>query len=153
MIEVAESFLVVAPVDEVWRLLADPYSVVGCVPGAAITGESDDGSLETTLSVKFGPLSVTFQAVTLVELDEVAKEGRVTARGRDKQGGARFTAAVTFSVNASGTADACVVSTRGEIDLKGPLASMIETGAAVVVKRMSADFAACLRTRLTPASA
>jgi uncharacterized protein len=148
MIEVNESFSVPAPADEVWRMMADPYAVVGCVPGAAITGEAEDGSLETTVSVKFGPLNVSFQALASLELDEVAKSGQVTARGRDKQGGARFTASMTFSVAPEG--DGSLVSTHGGVDLKGPLASMIETGAGVVVKRMSADFATCLRSKLSP---
>ncbi len=151
MISVNESFSVAAPVEEVWLVMADPYAVVGCVPGAAITGVAEDGSLQTSVSVKFGPLSVTFQALASLELHEVSHEGRVSARGRDKQGGARFTASMTFTVNPS--ADGCMVSTRGEVDLKGPLASMIETGAGVVVKRMSADFAACLRTKLSGAGA
>jgi carbon monoxide dehydrogenase subunit G len=145
MIEVNEDFSVPAAVHEVWRLLADPYTVVGCVPGAAITSVGEDGSLDTTLSVKFGPLSVAFQALATLELNEVAHEGRVSARGRDKQGGARFQASATFSVTP--VSEGSLVTTRGEVDLKGPLASMIETGAGAVVKRMSADFAACLRAR------
>lgn len=151
MIEVNESFSVPAPVEEVWQLLADPSAVVSCVPGAAITGVADDGSLDTTVSVKFGPLNVVFQALASLELNEVTHEGRVSARGRDKQGGARFEASATFSVSAEG--DGSVVTTLGQVDLKGPLASMIETGAGVVVKRMSTEFAACLRSKVTPAEA
>src|SRR5437764_11878030 len=135
MIEVNERFSVPASVDEVWQLLADPHIVVGCVPGAAITAVGEDGSLDTTLSVKFGPLSVAFQALASLELNEVTHEGRVSARGRDKQGGARFQASATFSVTEDG--EGSLVTTRGEVDLKGPLASMIETGAGAVVKRMS----------------
>jgi carbon monoxide dehydrogenase subunit G len=145
VIEITETFSVAAPPETVWRLLADPPAVVGCVPGAAIVGQADDGSLETTLSVKFGPLNVSFRANAEVELDEVKHEGRVTARGRDKQGGARFQASASFGVTPS--EDGSVVTTRGQVDLSGPLASMIETGAGVVVKRMSAEFADCLRAR------
>jgi uncharacterized protein len=150
MIEITETFSVAAPPEDVWRLLADPAAVVGCVPGAAIVSHNDDGSLETTLTVRFGPLSVTFQAHAELELDEHEREGRIRARGRDKQGGARFQASASFGVTPSDAGS--VVTTRGEVDLSGRLASMIETGAGVVVKRMSAEFADCLRARCAAAA-
>src|SRR5579871_1106303 len=90
MIEVDEKFEVAAPPVTVWQLLSDPQAVVGCVPGASIVSVNDDGSLETALTVKFGPIGVSFQAHAELELDEPAMQGRLTARGRDKQGGARF---------------------------------------------------------------
>ena len=145
MIEVDERFEVSAPPEAVWQLLADPHAVVGCVPGAAIVSQNDDGSLETTLGVKFGPLNVAFQGHAELELDEVAKRGRILARGKDKQGGARFTASAAFHV--SGTDQGSLVTTRGEVEISGRLASLIEGGASVVVKRMSDDFANCLRMR------
>jgi carbon monoxide dehydrogenase subunit G len=145
VIEVDEKFDVAAPPTTVWELLADPQAVVGCVPGAAIVAENDDGSMEASLTVKFGPVSVTFQAHAVLELDETAMRGRLSARGRDKQGGARFEASATFSVvEAEIGSD---VSTHGEVQISGRLASMIEGGAGVVAKRMSAQFAECLRAR------
>jgi len=145
VIEVDERFDVPAPPEMVWELLADPRAVVGCVPGAAITAENDDGSLETALTVKFGPVGVTFQAHAELELDPAAMRGRLSARGRDKQGGARFQASATFGV---APADAgSTVTTHGEVEISGRLASMIEGGAGVVAKRMSTQFAECLRAR------
>jgi uncharacterized protein len=151
VIEVDERFEVAAPPTAVWQLLADPYAVVGCVPGASITSRADDGSLETTLSVKFGPVGVAFQAHAELELDPAAMQGRITARGRDKQGGARFTASAAFDVTPAG--EGSVVTTHGEVNITGRLASMIEGGAQVVVKRMSNEFANCLRARCAGASA
>jgi carbon monoxide dehydrogenase subunit G len=149
VIEVDEQFEVAAPPSEVWQLLADPYAMVGCVPGAAIASHNDDGSFETTLNVKFGPLNVGFQAHTVLELDPAEMRGRLSARGKDKQGGARFQASATFSVMSAETGS--LVTTGGEVDMSGPLASLIEGGAAAVVKRMSTDFATCLRARCAAA--
>src|SRR5436190_16753284 len=98
MIEVDERFEVPAPPPAVWSVLADPYAVVGCVPGAAIVSQADDGALETTLTVKFGPLSVVFQARAVLDLDDDQMRGQLSARGRDKQGGARFQASAEFNV-------------------------------------------------------
>jgi uncharacterized protein len=147
VIEVDEQFEVPAAPDIVWQLLADPYAVVGCVPGAAIVGQQDDGSLDTTLTVKFGPLGVAFQARAELSLEPAARRGQLTARGRDKQGGARFQATAWFSVSDVSAGAAAVVTTRGEVEISGRLASMIESGAGVVAKRMSSAFAECLRAR------
>jgi carbon monoxide dehydrogenase subunit G len=151
VIEVDEKFKVDAPPATVWQVLSDPRAVVGCVPGASIVSVDDDGSLETALNVKFGPMYVSFQAHAELELDEPAMQGRLTARGRDKQGGARFEASAAFSVVAAEAGSE--VSTHGEIDIRGRLASMIEGGAGVVVKRMSAEFATCLQARCAARSA
>jgi uncharacterized protein len=145
MIEVDERFEVPAPAGTVWQILADPYTVVECVPGASLIGENDDGSFETTLTVKFGPMSVAFQARVVLELDSLARTGRISAQGKDKLGGARFAAMATFQVldDPLGT----VVSTHGQVEISGRLASVIEGGAGIVVKRMSAEFARCLSAR------
>ena len=145
VIEVDERFEVAAPPITVWQLLADPKAVVGCVPGASILSHNEDGSLETALTVKFGPLSIAFNAHAELELDNAAMSGQITARGKEKQGGARFTASASFGVTAKG--EGALVRTHGEVDVTGRLASMIEGGAQVVVNRMSAQFADCLRAR------
>jgi uncharacterized protein len=147
VIEVDEQFEVPAPASVVWQLLADPHAMVGCVPGAAIVGEQPDGSLDTTLSIKFGPVGVAFQARAVLELDADARRGRLSARGKDKQGGARFEATATFSVAEQPTGSGSIVLTHGQVDISGRLASLIEGGASVVVKRMSAEFASCLSAR------
>jgi carbon monoxide dehydrogenase subunit G len=152
VIEVDEQFEVAATPEVVWSLLADPAAVVGCVPGAAIVAHNEDGSLETTLTVKFGPLGVAFQARAELSLDAAARRGSLTARGRDKQGGARFQATAWFAVAGDPGSSESVVTTRGEVEISGRLASMIESGAGAVVKRMSSAFATCLRARCTDAS-
>lgn len=146
MIEVNEQFDVAASSSAVWQLLADPYAVVGCVPGAAIVGQDTDGTLKTTLTVKFGPMAISFQASARLELEPQQLRGRLTARGKDKQGGARFQASASFSV-AELPGGGVVVKLLGEVDISGRLASLIEGGAGVIVKRMSAEFASCLRAR------
>ncbi len=144
MIEISEQFEVLAPPHIVWELLSDPDAVVGCVPGAAITGRQPDGSLDTTLTVKFGPLRVGFQAQAIFELEPGRMHGRLSARGKDNQGGARFRADTSFDVGLNPSGKGTLVALRGEVNITGRLASLIEGGASVVVKQMSADFSKCL---------
>ena len=150
MIEISEQFEVLAPPWTVWALLSDPNAVVGCVPGAAITGRQPDGSLDTTLTVKFGPLRVEFQAQAVLDLEPERMHGRLSARGKDRQGGARFQADALFDVTAHPSGNGALVAIHGEVNISGRLASLIEGGASVVVRRMSADFSSCLSARCTP---
>jgi len=145
MIEVDERFEVPATAAAVWAILADPYTVVECVPGAAIVAQDEDGSLATTLAVKFGPMSVAFQARASLELDGLARTGRISANGRDKLGGARFSATASF--RAVDQPSGALVEIHGQVEISGRLASVIEGGAGIVVKHMSAEFARCLRAR------
>jgi carbon monoxide dehydrogenase subunit G len=107
--------------------------------------EVDEQFAVATLTVKFGPMSIAFQARAMLELEADARTGRLSAKGKDKQGGARFAATATFQV-----ADqplGAVVSIHGQVEISGRLASVIEGGAGIVVKRMSAEFARCLSAR------
>ena len=152
MIEIDERFEVDASPESVWKILSDPREVVGCVPGAKLLAEHDDGTYDGSLTVKFGPLGVTFQAHVALELDQPACEGHLTARGRDNQGGTRFRGMASFSVSQRSPLPGSLVTIRGGVDLSGRLASMIEGGAAVVVRRMSAEFAERLAARCSGAT-
>jgi carbon monoxide dehydrogenase subunit G len=131
----------------VWALLSDPRAVVDCVPGAALGDQHGDGSFDATLTVKFGPARVTFRARVAVEFDEAAMAGRVTSKGKDKQGGTRFTATMSFKVVEQVEAPGAAILIDAEVDIGGRLASLVESGAALVVKRMTSEFSERLAAR------
>jgi carbon monoxide dehydrogenase subunit G len=156
MIQISERFDVpCASPDFVWDLLSDPKAVVECVPGAALGEEHEDGSFDGSLTVKFGPARVTFRAHIELELDAAAKTGRVTSRGKDSQGGTRFRAAMTFKVleQAEGEQPGATVFIEGENEISGKLAGLVESGAKIVIKRMSAEFAQNLAARCAATNA
>jgi carbon monoxide dehydrogenase subunit G len=147
VIEVHEQFDVPADPDRVWQVLSDPQAVVGCVPGASIVGQDEDGSLDTSLQVKFGPTRVTFRARAALDLDESTHTGRITAQGKDSVGGTRMRSTATFAVAPAPTNSGSRVTVDGTVEVSGRLAGLIEGGANIVVKRMSADFAQRLAAR------
>jgi carbon monoxide dehydrogenase subunit G len=136
-----------------WAVISDPYAVVDCVPGVAILGRNDDGTYDITLAVKFGPARIAFKGRVTMVLDEAARRGRVTALGIDSIGGTRARAAMTFEVAprspGSPGSPGSMVSMRGDVEISGRLASVIEGGAGIVVKRTSAEFAERLAARCT----
>ena len=147
MIEIRERFDVPAGPDAAWAVLSDPHAVVGCVPGAKIDKEEDDGSLDASVVVKFGPTRVTFRVKASLELDETARQGTITAQGRDSIGGTRMRSTAQFGVTPGPGGNGSAVAIDGNVEVSGRLASLIEGGASLVVKRMSREFAERLAAR------
>jgi carbon monoxide dehydrogenase subunit G len=151
MIEVNERIEVPSPPQVVWDLMSDPRAVVDCVPGAALGDQQEDGSYDATLVVKFGPAKVSFKAKVALEYDSAAMSGRVSSRGRDNQGGTRVKSAMTFKVVEGETPGTSVIPIDAEVEISGRLASLVESGALLVVKRMTGEFTERLAARLAGA--
>ncbi len=147
MIEVQEQFDVPASPERVWAVLSDPHAVVGCVPGASIVGKEEDGTLDTSVAVKFGPTRVTFRAKALLDLDEAARTGSISAQGKDSIGGTRMRSTATFGVTPGPGGSGSHVAINGNVEVQGRMASLIEGGASIVVKKMAGDFAERLAAR------
>jgi carbon monoxide dehydrogenase subunit G len=140
MIEVNERVDAPSAPQTVWALLADPHAVVNCVPGASLGEQHEDGSFDAGVTVKFGPAKVTFKARVALELDAASMAGKVTARGKDNQGGTRFHTTMSFKVVERTDAPGSTILIQAQVEISGRLASLIETGASLVVKRMTAEF-------------
>lgn len=153
MIEVNERIDVPAGRQVVWNLLSDPRAVVDCVPGASLGEQHEDGTFDATMMVKFGPAKVTFRAKVALELDAAAMTGQVTARGKDNQGGTRFHTTMKFAVTEQAEGQGSAIPITAEVDISGKLASLVETGAKLVVKRMTTEFAERFAARCGAASA
>lgn len=146
MIGIHESFGVPSDPRTVWGVISDPRAVVSCVPGASLGEQQEDGSLDASVTVKFGPVKVTFHARVTLELDPAAMVGHVTARGKDNQGGTRVMSTMTVEVTDEAKSGS-TVAIDGEVEIYGKLAGLIEGGASIVVKRMSSEFADSLAKR------
>jgi carbon monoxide dehydrogenase subunit G len=153
MIEVKERIEVSSAPRTVWSILSDPHAVVGCVPGAALGEKQEDGSFEATLTVKFGPAKVTFRARFALELDATAMSGRVLARGRDDQGGTRIRSDMTFRVLEQEEPRGSAIPIEARVEISGRLAMLVESGATLVVKRMTKEFTERLAARCAEATA
>lgn len=153
MIEVNERIEVPSAPRVVWDVLSDPHAVVECVSGASLGDQQEDGSFDATLIIKFGPTKVTFRARVAMELDAAAMAGRVTAKGKDSIGGTRVQARMTFSVVEQSDPPGSAVPITSEVEISGRLATLIEGGAKLVVKRMVGEFTERLAARCAAANA
>ena len=147
MIEVNERIEVPAAPRAVWDVLSNPHVVVECVPGAALGERHEDGSYDATLLVKFGPARVSFKAKVAVEYDASAMTGSVVAKAKDGIGGTRVQSVMKFSVLEQAEPPGAAVPITAEVEISGKLASLIESGANLVVKRMVEEFTEKLAAR------
>ena len=122
--------------------------MVECVKGASLGEQHEDGSYDAGLLVSFGPARVTFKARFSLELDPPTMSGKVSSRGKDNQGGTRIKADMNFSVVERSDAPGSSVLIEAKTEVGGRLASIVESGASIVVGRMTADFARRLEARL-----
>jgi carbon monoxide dehydrogenase subunit G len=139
VITINERVLIPYPPDLVWAVISDPSKVVGCIEGSEIRTYHDDGSFDAQLAVKFAAIKVSFAARANLELEEKERIGRLDARGSDTRGSTRVTCQASFAVQPE--TDGSVVDIDGTVELNGHLASLVTTGAGVVVSRMTRAFA------------
>ena len=152
MIEVNERIVVPSAPRAVWGVLSDPRAVVECVSGATLGERQEDGSYDATLVVKFGPTQVKFGARFTLELDPATMSGIVVSKGKDSIGGTRVQAKMTFSVEEQADPPGSAIPITSEVEISGRLASLIETGAKLVVKRMVGEFTGRLAERCAGAA-
>jgi uncharacterized protein len=143
-----------APLDRVWALVNDIPRVAPCMPGAALTGMSDDQTYEGTVAVKLGPLRMSYKGKVVVEeVDEAGHSARLAASGKDTKGAGTAKASVETRMEPAGDSRTRLTVTS-DVQLTGKVASFGRGGAINdVAARLFGQFADCLRATLEAESA
>ncbi len=153
MLEFDNSFEVPLPVSEAWVLLMDIERIVPCVPGAELTEIIDDDNFKGSVSVRLGPVALTFAGrATFEERNGETFTARVKAQGSDSKGRGGANADVTFRIVPVGDA-ASTVEIHTNLQLSG---SVAQYGRGVgmitdVASQIIGKFADCLRDQVANA--
>ena len=84
---IEQSFVLDASPGLVWALLTDPPRIVGCLPGASLTGRVDDRTYEGAITFKIGPVSAVYRGkVRFEKLDVAAGQTELAAQGQESKG-------------------------------------------------------------------
>ncbi len=147
-ITIEQKFTVGAPSDRVWTFLTDPYQVVGCLPGAAITSQIDDRTYEGTVTVKVGPVTAAYRGkVHFERLDPQRLEADVVGRGQDVKGkGGAELRMLSRLVPLEGEKTEVVVNS--DVQISGILAQMGRGMIESVSTQIFQQFAAAMRKKL-----
>lgn len=147
--KIANRFRVPLPVSEAWIALNDIPRVAPCAPGAQLIEERPDGSYVGTVSVKLGPVALTFKG-TLAYKERDEANHRVVAEASGSETRARGTARalVTFVLSPDGDGTRVDVDTdvqlAGSIAQYGRGAALIQSTAQVLMDAFAKNFAAQL---------
>ena len=151
-IEIRETFVVEAPIDEVWRFVIDPQRVVGCMPGAELDEVVDDKTFLGTVSIKVGAVTARYAGrVQFTSVDERRHAVEMVAEGKETGGG---TARATMSSSLQSLADGRTeVTTEASIDITGRIMQVGRGMIQGVSHQLFRQFVACAKTRLETADA
>jgi uncharacterized protein len=144
---IKQDFLVARPANVVWDFFQDVPDVAQCLPGANLTGQSDDGSYEGNLSVKLGPMAAAFEGNCVVLPDQSSMTATIEGKGVDKKGGSRGQVKVVYTITPEGTGSKVLVD--ADVSLSGPAAQFGRTGLInEMSRRLINEFVACLEAKL-----
>jgi len=148
---IENAFTVAKPLDQVWDYLLDVHEVAPCMPGAELTETIDGRNWKGKLTMKFGPVSMSFAgSVTLEERDDTAHRVVLHAKGTEQKGKGAADAKVTSWLEAvdAGTA----VRMQADMTLTGAVAQLSRGLLPEVSKRLTQQFADCLEQSIAAAA-
>ncbi len=147
--QIQNSFEIPLPPDKAWDVLMDIPKIAPCMPGADLTGSTPDGGYQGLVSVKLGPVALSFNGTAhFAERDDAEKRAVVSAQGADRKGRGNASAVVEFRLSSSGAGSR--VDIRTEMNLSG-LVAQYGRGAGLiqaVAEQLVSQFAKNLRTMI-----
>lgn len=115
------TFDVSLPPTEAWAVLMDVERIAPCMPGATLTELIDDKTFKGTVSVRLGPVALTFEGeASFEDVDEAAHTANVIAQGRDPKGRGGANATVVFRLEPSDAGSKVLIET--DLTLSGSVA-------------------------------
>lgn len=128
---------------DVIRRFADVPRMAGCMPGAVLEPQAEDGSWPGGMVVAFGPKKIKFKGKASVDFDFDALTGSVHGRGTADMRAARIGVKVSFALrdDPDAATETTIVKIVSDAELGGVLADFARTGGIAVANVIMADFA------------
>jgi carbon monoxide dehydrogenase subunit G len=147
--EFDNSFEIPLSPEAAWPVLMDVARIAPCMPGAELTEVIDAQNYKGKISVRLGPVSLSFAGrIQLEDVDNVKHSARVKAQGSDAKGRGSANAAASFRVEPKGSGSIVLIHTdlmlSGAVAQYGRGVGMIQATATQII----GQFAGNLRTQL-----
>lgn len=128
-----------------WRLLRDIEAVAGCMPGAKITGRTDETHYQGAVTARVGPATLSFEGtIEVLELDSASRTLRMIGKGSDRSGASAASMDLTARIESAPDGNS-VLEGRSEVSLTGKAATfggrMIGPVSDQILKQFAANFA------------
>lgn len=145
--ELTNSFVVDAPVEQTWKVLTDLERVAPCLPGATLTGV-DGEDFHGLVKIKVGPVTAAYEGIArFAERDDAAHAAVIRAEAREStgQGGA----AADISARLTEHGDGTHVQLRTDLALSGRVAQFGRGVISDVSSKLIGTFADRLEQEIT----
>ena len=145
--QLEQQFVLGQPPEATWPAFADVALLVGCLPGASLTGDENDGQWPMRFDVRLGPVAASFAGQGRLVREDATRSGRFEGQASDRRTGSRVKGSAAFALAAheGGTR----VTVQVDYALTGALA---QVGRAGIVRELAgvltSQFAANLEARL-----
>lgn len=150
--KIEDSFEVAAPRERVWRLITDPETVAGCVPGCGGVEVVSPTLYRAKVSIKVGPIKANFNME--VELIEETPPTEVRSKSRGEEGSRASTVSSDNLLRLEAIDDDNTrVFYAADVSVVGRLGKF---GLGVMKKKaesLGKDFAACFKEKAEVAEA
>lgn len=138
----SNTFDVSLPPKEAWVFLLDVESIVPCMPGAELLEKIDDRNFKGKISVKLGPVALTFVCVAVFEdISDDTFTARIKAQGTDPKGRGGAHAVIGLHLEPSAKGSTVLVDTdltlTGAVAQYGRGAGMIQSVANQIVSQFA----------------
>ena len=148
------TFVVAAPIEDVWNTLMDVERVAPCMPGAEVIERTGEDTYKVAIKVRLGPISMQYRGqVEIVERDDDARRATMRAKAKEARGQGTADAHVHMSLDEQ--PDGTHATLETELQLLGKAAAMgqgvIVDVAAKLVETFAANLAAMLMGEGAPA--
>jgi len=119
--QLENQFAVDLPPAEAWDVLLDIERIAPCMPGAELTEIVDDRTYRGKVSVRLGPVALSFDGTAIFEeVDAQSRHARMKAEGADSKGRGGAAATVIFRIEPAGAGSKVLVET--DLNLSGSVA-------------------------------
>ena len=141
-----KSFPLPGSAETAWQLLCDIQAVAGCMPGARITERIDEQHFKGSVSVKFGPASLSFRGeIAIKSIDATSRTLVLSGKGTDSTGSSGASIDLTAQIEAI-DAHNCTLIGNSMMSVSGKAATfggrMMGSVADQVLKQFAGNFGA-----------
>ncbi len=136
------------PPDQLMPLLEDLERIAPCLPGASITERVDERTYKGRVTVKVGPVTVSYDGtMTVVEVDHQARRLVMRGEGRDPKGAGNAKATITMTVE-DAEGGGSLGRIQSDVAITGRVAQFGRGLMQDVADRLLTQFAQCVESSL-----
>ena len=148
-IVIENEFTVAASPADTYALMTDVERVAPCIPGAQITGRRDDGAFDALVTMKMGPMSLSYKGqIEIVEQDDAARTAVMRAKATEARGQGTAQATLSMKITEADGGAASHVEVGSDILVTGRVAQMGRGIMTDVAGRMIGEMAKAMEATL-----